>query len=80
MHMASWLRPLVGYTPHSKEEVLKAQHDTTQAIRIFEDDLRDRRYLVGDWLMLADITCASLLTLGFAKIFIGNGGTTSLTL
>ncbi|RHZ63610.1 glutathione S-transferase psoE [Aspergillus thermomutatus] len=67
--MAAWIRPLIGYTPYSADEVRKAQRETRQAIRVFEDNLRDRKYLVGDRLTLADIMCASLLTFGFAQIF-----------
>ncbi|KAL2825414.1 glutathione S-transferase [Aspergillus cavernicola] len=69
LHGASWVRPLVSYTPYNKDEVLKAQHDTAQAIQIFEDNLRDRKDLIRYRLTLADIMCASLLTFGFAKIF-----------
>ncbi|KAE8375465.1 glutathione S-transferase [Aspergillus bertholletiae] len=67
--MASWVRPLIGYIPYNEDQVLKAQQDTAQAIQIFEDNLCDRKYLVGDRLTLADIMCAGLVTFGFAKIF-----------
>ena len=67
--IARWVRPLIGYTPYSKDEVDKAQSETAQAIRIFENHLRTRTYLVGDSLTLADIMCASLLTFAFAKVF-----------
>ncbi|KAM5456800.1 3-hydroxy-3-methylglutaryl coenzyme A synthase [Microsporum audouinii] len=67
--MADWIRPLIGYTPYSKEAVEKAQRETDQAIQIFEDHLQDRKYLVADRLTLADIFCAGLLTFGFAKVF-----------
>ncbi|OJJ82722.1 glutathione S-transferase psoE [Aspergillus glaucus CBS 516.65] len=69
MRIAAWVRPLIGYVPYCKEGVDKAQHDTAKVIQIFEDHLRDRKYLVSDRLTLADIMCASLLTLGFAKVF-----------
>ncbi|KAF3480655.1 hydroxymethylglutaryl-CoA synthase [Arthroderma uncinatum] len=67
--MADWVRPLIGYTPYSKEAVEKAQRETDQAIQIFEEHLQDRRFLVADRLTLADIFCAGLLTFGFAKVF-----------
>lgn len=67
--MAAWVRPLVGYMPYTKDGVIVAQEGTARAISIFENHLKDRKYLVADRLTLADIMCAGLVTFGFAKIF-----------
>jgi elongation factor 1-gamma len=67
--MAAWVRPLVGYMPYSKEAVAAAQEGTARAISIFEDHLKDRKYLVADRLTLADVMCAGLVSFGFARVF-----------
>ena len=66
--MAAWVRPLVGYMPYSKEGVIAAQEGTRRAITIFEDHLKDHKYLVADRLTLADVMCAGLVSFGFAKV------------
>lgn len=67
--MGAWILPLLGVAPYAPKGVEMAKKQTAQAIQIFEDHLRDKRFLVADRLTLADLFCAGLVSFGFAKVF-----------
>ncbi|KAK6000810.1 hypothetical protein QM012_003535 [Aureobasidium pullulans] len=67
--MGAWILPLLGVAPYAPQGVEMAKQQTAQAIQIFEDHLRDKRFLVADRLTLADLFCVGLVSFGFAKVF-----------
>lgn len=67
--ISAWIMPLLGVAPYSPEGIEAAKKQTARAIQIFEDHLRDHRYLVADCLTLADLFCAGLVSFGFGNVF-----------
>ncbi|CAI6093693.1 unnamed protein product [Clonostachys chloroleuca] len=67
--LADWFRPLVGKAPYDKESVEKSSKATLRAVKVVEEHLENRTFIVGEVLSLADIFCAGLLFRGFQFFF-----------
>ncbi|KAL4898967.1 hypothetical protein BDW74DRAFT_171879 [Aspergillus multicolor] len=53
--LGGWFNPLIGRAPFDAVAVQKCRDDTLCRLRILDDHLRDRDYLVGEALSLADL-------------------------
>ncbi|KAL2819653.1 glutathione S-transferase [Aspergillus cavernicola] len=53
--LGGWFNPLIGRAPFNVEAIQKCKEDTLFRMKILDDYLRDRKYLVGETLTLADL-------------------------
>ncbi|CAH0038212.1 unnamed protein product [Clonostachys solani] len=67
--LADWFRPLAGKAPYNKESVENCSKATLRAVKVVEEHLENRTFIVGEVLSLADIFCAGLLFRGFQFFF-----------
>lgn len=67
--LAGWFRPLVGKEPYDKQSVENCSKATLKAVKIVEEYLENRNFLVGECFSLADLFCAALLFRGFQSFF-----------
>ncbi|PHH91870.1 hypothetical protein CDD83_9964 [Cordyceps sp. RAO-2017] len=67
--LADWFRPLAGKAPYDKQSVEKCSQATLKAVKVVEEYLQGRTFLVGESFSLADLFCASLLFRGFQFFF-----------
>ncbi len=56
-----WFYPVIGYMPYVEAAVTKAKGDLLNSLKVLEDHLLLRTYLVGEKITLADIVIASAL-------------------
>ncbi len=56
-----WFYPVIGYMPYVEAAVTKAKGDLLNSLKVLEDHLISRTYLVGEKITLADIVVASAL-------------------
>ncbi len=56
-----WFYPVIGYMPYVEAAVTKAKGDLLNSLKVLEDHLQSRTYLVGEKITLADIVIASAL-------------------
>lgn len=67
--LAGWFRPLAGKEPYEKQSVEDCSKATLRAVKVVEEYLEGRTFLVGERITLADIFCAGLLFRGFQFFF-----------
>ncbi|KAL4917404.1 glutathione S-transferase [Aspergillus aurantiobrunneus] len=53
--LGGWFNPLIGRAPFIPEAIKKSKEDTLFRLRMLDDHLHDRTYLVGESLSLADL-------------------------
>ncbi|KAL4994072.1 glutathione S-transferase [Aspergillus recurvatus] len=63
--MTQQLLPQLGVTPYDKDQVELFTSMTQKSVDVVEEYLRDRTFLVGEQLSLADLFCAGNISLGF---------------
>ncbi len=56
-----WFYPVIGYMPYVEAAVTKAKGDLLNSLKVLEDHLASRTYLVGEKITLADIVVVSAL-------------------
>uniref|UniRef100_A0A6U3WYA0 GST C-terminal domain-containing protein n=1 Tax=Ditylum brightwellii TaxID=49249 RepID=A0A6U3WYA0_9STRA len=56
-----WFYPVAGYMPFNEDAYKKAKIDFGKALALLELQLKDKKYLVGDQITLADIAVVSSL-------------------
>jgi len=67
--LASWVFDHLNVRKENKGELEKNKQSLSRALAILDDYLRYRTYLVGDRVTLADISCYTVLVLGFRHVF-----------
>ncbi|CCJ31533.1 unnamed protein product, partial [Pneumocystis jirovecii] len=67
--LANWVLPLVGRYPYNKKAVEDSQAETERLCKYVDDFIKERTFLVGERLTLADIVMAAHLIPGFSKVF-----------
>ena len=67
--LAAWFRPIAGKDPYHKAAVDKAFKAVLRAVRVVEEHLGGKEFLVGDEFTLSDLFCAALLFRGFQYFF-----------
>lgn len=60
-----WYYPAFGYMPANDAATAKAKEDLANALKVLEKHLKDKTFLVGHKVSLADITIASALVYPF---------------
>eukprot|EP01042_Synura_sphagnicola_P014004 gene14004-17721_t len=60
-----WYYPVLGAAPYNASLSAKAKGDVSRALKVLENHLADKTYLVGEKITLADITVASTLVYPF---------------
>lgn len=60
-----WIYPVLGLAPYNAAISAKAKEDVKRALKVLENHLNDKTYLVGEKITLADITVASALVYVF---------------
>lgn len=65
MPMTQQLLPQIGILPYNKDQVELFTNMTQRSVDVVEEYMRDRAFLVGEQLSLADIFCAGIISLGF---------------
>jgi len=60
-----WSYPALGYLPYNPAATAKAKTDLANALKVLDDYLADKTYLVGEKITLADITIVSALIYPF---------------
>jgi len=68
-HLASWVFDHLNVRKENKGELEKHKQSLSRSLAILDDYLRYRTYLVGDNITLADISCFTVLVLGFRHVF-----------
>jgi elongation factor 1-gamma len=63
--LGGWFNPLIGRRPFIKEEVQENMKATLQKLRILENHLGGRKYLVGKQLSLADLFVVGIVAGAF---------------
>ena len=63
-----WFRPLLGIDPYSQSAVQKSIENTKLVLKVLEDSLSDKTYLVGEQVSLADLFVAGILARQFDLI------------
>ncbi|KAL4817021.1 glutathione S-transferase [Aspergillus spinulosporus] len=53
--LGGWFNPLIGRTAFNADNIRQSKDDTLSRLRILDDHLRGRTYLVGETLSLADL-------------------------
>lgn len=53
--LGGWFNPLIGRAPFAPDAIQRSKEDTLFRMQMLDNHLRDRRYLVGDALSLADL-------------------------
>lgn len=66
--LANWVLPLVGRYPYNKKAVEDSQAETERLCKYVDDFIKERTFLVGERLTLADIVMAAHLIPGFSKV------------
>ncbi len=56
-----WFYPVIGYMPYVESAVTKAKGDLLNSLKVLEDHLLTRTYLVGQKISLSDIVITSAL-------------------
>lgn len=64
-----WLFPLFGFMAPNPKQVGKAREDTKKAMKVLENHLRLRTFMVGRQITLADIAIAGALVYPFKMVF-----------
>lgn len=59
----------LGYAPHVKEIHTKAKSDMQNLLKVLNEHLRGKKYLVGGTVSIADISLASTLNFAFQWLF-----------
>lgn len=59
--LGGWFNSLIGRTPFVQESVEKSKADTLSRLQMLEGHLRNRTYMVGDTLSLADLFVVGIL-------------------
>jgi len=67
--LASWVFDHLNVRKENKGELEKQKLSLSRSMAILDDYLRYRTYLVGDRVTLADISCFTVLVLGFRHVF-----------
>jgi elongation factor 1-gamma len=53
--LGGWFNPLIGRAPFAPDAIQRSKEDTLFRMQMLDNHLRDRRYLVGGTLTLADL-------------------------
>lgn len=53
--LGGWFNPLIGRAPFVPDAIQRSKEDTLLRLQILDGHLRDRKYLVGEALTLADL-------------------------
>lgn len=67
--LTQWVYTVLGHLPNEVATVTQAQVDVKKFLGVFEALLKQKPYLSGDRLSLADISAANSLVLGFKLVF-----------
>ncbi|XP_059826939.1 valine--tRNA ligase [Hypanus sabinus] len=65
----AWAFPALGLLKHNKQAVERAKLDLQKALRLLDDHLKLRTYLVGEAITLADIAVSCALLLPYQHVF-----------
>ncbi|KAL5041365.1 hypothetical protein BDW71DRAFT_217891 [Aspergillus fruticulosus] len=63
--MTQQLLPQLGVIPYDRDQIELFTNMTQRSVDVVEEYLRDRTFLVGEQLSLADLFCAGNISLGF---------------
>jgi len=55
------LRPILGWKEFNNEELKTANSNIKKLLRVMDDNLKGKKFLVGDNITIADISIAVLL-------------------
>jgi len=64
-----WIYPIFGFMPPNPKQIGKAKQDTKKALKVLEDHLRSRTFMVGRAITLADIALACALVYPMKMVF-----------
>lgn len=67
--LGGWFRPLLGKDPYVKKAVDESSKSALEAVSVVEQHLRDKTYLVGERITLADIFATGIIARGFEFFF-----------
>lgn len=67
--LMTWVYPVLGLMEDIPEVTKAAQDDVKKVLAALEDRLKVSKYLVGDFVTLADIAVVCALSEGFARVF-----------
>lgn len=68
-NLGGWFAPLLGKKPYNKKNVDDASKATLRAFGVVEEHLKDKTFLVGERITLADLFAAGLSMRGFEYFF-----------
>lgn len=63
-----WFYPVAGYMPFNKNSYEKSKQDLAKALKVLNDHLHGKSYIVGNQITLADIVLASTLLYPFKLV------------
>lgn len=63
-----WFYPVAGYTPFNASSYEKSKSDLAKALKVLNDHLNGKSYIVGNQITLADIVVASALLYPFKLV------------
>jgi len=67
--VSMWIYPIFGFQPPNPKQINKAKQDTKKALKVLEDHLRSRTFMVGRAITLADIVLVCALVYPMKMVF-----------
>jgi len=64
-----WIYPIFGFMPPNPKQIGKAKFDTKKALKVLEEHLKSRTFMVGRAITLADIALVSALVYPMKMVF-----------
>jgi elongation factor 1-gamma len=66
--LGGWFRPLIGKDPFNKVRIDESKNAALMALRVLEQHLQHRSFLVSEGITLADFFAASMVSRGFMYV------------